>query len=178
MAAGTSHPPSPLSSHPAPPAQADAALRAIAGFEAAKGAIALLAGAGLLSVLHRNLHQLAVALIGHVGLSPGERYPALLLSQVDLWAHEDLRLLVAAVVAYAALRFTEAWGLWRGRVWGEWLGALSGGLYIPFELWHWVHHPTWLASAVVLFNAGVVAYLGWRLHTRPAQARSGAASQP
>ena len=142
------------------------ALRAIAGLEALKGALALLAGAGLLSVLHRDLHQLAVALIGHIGLSPGQRYPALLLSQVDVWAHEDLRVLVLAAGAYAALRFAEAWGLWRGRAWGEWLGALSGGLYIPFELWHWAHRPTWLASAVVVFNAGVVAYLGWQLWAR------------
>lgn len=159
--------PSATTSSSAPPGtHGAAALRTIAGFEAAKGALALLAGAGLLGVLHRDLHQFAVALIGHVGLSPGQRYPALLLSQVDVWAHQDLRLLVLAVGAYAALRFTEAWGLWRGRAWGEWLGALSGGLYIPFELWHWAHRPTWLASAVVVFNAAVVAYLGWRLRAR------------
>lgn len=149
-------------------------LRAIAGFEALKGALALLAGAGLLSVLHRDLHQLAVALIGHIGLSPGQRYPALLLSQVDVWAHEDLRLLVMAAGAYAALRFAEASGLWRGRAWGEWLGALSGGLYIPFELWHWAHRPTWLASAVVVFNAAVVVYLGWQLWVRRSTATAGA----
>lgn len=163
-------PHSAASAHASRGAAADSAvrgpLRAIAGFEALKGAIALLAGAGLLSVLHRDLHQLAAALIGHIGLNPGGRYPALLLSQVDVLAHENLRVLVLAVAAYAALRFAEAYGLWRSRAWGEWLGALSGGLYIPFELWHWAHRPTWLTSAVVLFNAGVVAYLGWRLWVR------------
>ena len=151
---------------PAPSIAARRALRTIAGFEALKGTLALLAGAGLLSVLHRDLHQLAVALIGHIGLSPGAHYPALLLSRIDVWAHADLRMLLLAVPAYAALRFAEAYGLWRQRAWGEWLGALSGALYIPFELWHWAHHPTWLASAVVLFNAGVVAYLGRRLWVR------------
>ena len=144
-------------------------LRTIAGFEALKGSLALIAGVGVLGLLHRDLHQIATALIGHVGLSPGAHYPALLLAGIDRWSgHGDWQLLTAMATAYAALRFAEAYGLWRDKAWGEWLGALSGGLYIPFELWHWLHRPTWAASAVVLLNAAVVAYLGWRLWRRQA----------
>lgn len=143
------------------------ALRTIAGFEALKGTVALLAGAGLLGLVHHDLHRFAVSLIGHVGLTPGERYPAMLLSRIDLWAREDLRWLLLAITAYAALRFVEAYGLWTGRAWGEALGALSGGLYIPFELWHWMHRPSLAATAVIAVNAAVVAYLVWRLWTRP-----------
>ncbi|WP_311223228.1 MULTISPECIES: DUF2127 domain-containing protein [unclassified Acidovorax] len=143
------------------------ALRTIAAFEALKGVVALVAGVGVLGLLHSDLHAIAVALIGHVGLSPGQHYPALLLGGIDRWAGDgDWQWLTAAAAGYAALRFAEAWGLWRDKAWGEWLGALSGGLYIPFELWHWAHRPTWAASAVVLLNAGVVAYLGWRLCVR------------
>lgn len=146
------------------------ALRTIAGFEAVKGAVAVLAGAGLLGLVHHDLHRVAVSLIGHVGLAPGERYPAMLLSRIDLWAHEDLRWLLLAITAYAALRFVEAYGLWTGRAWGEALGALSGGLYIPFEAWHWLHRPSLAATAVIAVNAGVVAYLAWRLWKRPSPA--------
>ncbi len=143
------------------------ALRTIAAFEALKGAVALIAGVGVLGLLHRDLHQIAVALIGHVGLSPGERYPALLLAGIDRWSgHGDWQMLTAMATAYAALRFTEAYGLWRDRAWGEWLGALSGGLYIPFELWHWFHRPTAAATAVIALNAAVIAYLGWQLAQR------------
>ena len=46
-------------------------LRTIAVFEALKGSLALIAGVGVLGLLHRDLHQIATALIGHVGLSPG-----------------------------------------------------------------------------------------------------------
>ena len=56
--------------------------------------------------------------------------------------------LLLAATAYVLVRFTEAYGLWKDRWWGEWLGALSGALYIPFELWHFAHHPS-LASAAV-----------------------------
>ncbi|CAM3479660.1 DUF2127 domain-containing protein [Paracidovorax anthurii] len=146
-----------------PPARA---LRAIAGFEALKGALALAAGMGLLGLAHHDLHRVAVALIGHVGLDPGAHYPSLLLSRIDLWAQADLRPLLAAVSAYAAVRFLEAYGLWTARAWGEWLGALSGALYIPFELRHWLHHPTLAATAVIALNAVVVGYLGWRLWAR------------
>ncbi len=51
------------------------ALRTIAILEAVKGVVALLAGLGLLGLLHHDLHRAAVSLIGHVGLNPGERYP-------------------------------------------------------------------------------------------------------
>lgn len=175
--------------HPTPAAQARdtpatrQTLRTIAAFEALKGAVALLAGVGVLGLLHRDLHAMAAALIGHVGLSPGAHYPALLLGGIDRWAgNGHWQWLTAAATGYAALRLAEAWGLWRDRAWGEWLGALSGGLYIPFELWHWAHRPTWLAGAVVLFNAAVVAYLGWQLRARRLRAssprRADAASAP
>ncbi|MFD1836792.1 DUF2127 domain-containing protein [Paracidovorax cattleyae] len=148
------------------------ALRTIATLEAVKGVVALMAGLGLLGLLHHDLHHAAVSLIGHVGLNPGERYPEMLLSRLDLLAQQDFQWLILAVAAYAALRFAEAWGLWKGRAWGEALGALSGGLYIPFEVWHWLHRPSLAATVVIAFNAAVVGYLAWRLRRRPAEAAS------
>lgn len=47
------------------------ALRAIVGFEALKGVVALTACLGFLSLLHHDLHPVAASLIGHVGLDPG-----------------------------------------------------------------------------------------------------------
>lgn len=145
------------------------ALRTIAGFETLKGVVALIAGVGVLGLLHRDLHHIATALIGHVGLSPGEHYPALLLAGIDRWSgNGDWQLLTAMAAAYALLRFTEAYGLWHDRAWGEWLGALSGALYIPFELWHWAHRPTAAATAVIAVNAAVIVFLGWQLRKRQA----------
>lgn len=155
------------SSPPPAPPRTRRALRTIAAFEALKGAVALVAGVGVLGLLHKDLHQIAAALIGHVGLNPGAYYPALLLAGIDRWSgHGDWQMLTAVATGYAALRFTEAYGLWRDRAWGEWLGALSGGLYIPFELWHWLHRPTAAATAVIALNAVVIAYLGWQLAQR------------
>lgn len=60
---------------------------------------------------------------------------------------------------YALMRFTEAYGLWRGRAWGNWLGVWSGGIYIPVEVYEAILHPTWIHVGLAMANALVVAYL-------------------
>jgi uncharacterized membrane protein (DUF2068 family) len=140
-------------------AEQRSALRAVAVFEALKGAVALAAGLGLLSLLHRDLHQAAASLIGHIGLNPGGRYPAMVLHDVDQLQAARVRPMLLAAALYVCVRWCEACGLWRGRVWAEWLGAASGALYIPFELQHFSHHPTLFAAAVIAVNLALVAFL-------------------
>ena len=139
------------------------ALRTIAVFEAVKGATALAASLGLLSLLHQDLHRLAVELIERFGLIPGEHYPAIILHYADVLADANLRSLVLLAAGYVVLRFCEAYGLWLQRAWGQWLGALSGALYVPFELRHLVHRPTVVSAMVLAINVLVVAYLAFEL---------------
>ena len=60
----------------------------------------------------------------------------------------------------------EAYGLWKGYAWGEWLGALSGALYVPFEMRHMVHQPTLATAVVMAANVAVVGFLSWQLWRR------------
>ena len=147
------------------------AREAIALFEGAKGLAALASGAGLLSLLHNDIRHLALELIGHFGLDPHQHFPELLLHYVDLVNGTPVRTLMLLILAYVAIRMAEAYGLWRDRAWGEWLGALSGSLYIPFELHHLWFRPGWINLAVVLINIGTVVFLVWQLWQR----RGGAA---
>jgi uncharacterized membrane protein (DUF2068 family) len=149
-----------------PPTQAVAmrrALRSIAAFEALKGIVALAAGLGLVGLLHRDLHRFAASLIGHIGLDPGARYPAMILRTVDMLRAASLRSLLLAVAGYAFVRFLESYGLWRNRAWGKWLGALSGALYVPFELRHLVYRPTVASGVVIAVNIVVVGFLAWQI---------------
>lgn len=141
-------------------------LHAIAIYEGIKGVAALAASIGLLGLLHHDLRHIASELIGHFGLDPERHYPALLFHYVDLLNNTNIRSLVLLALAYAVLRLAEGYGLWYDRPWGEWLGAASGGLYLPFEIYHLSHRMTWTSAIVFIANLAMVAFLVTRLWRR------------
>jgi uncharacterized membrane protein (DUF2068 family) len=159
--------------HPLPPSSdvARRAQRLIALFEASKGVLALAASIGLLSLLHYDLRRVAFDVIGHFGLDPDGHYPKRLLEYAEIVQHTSRLTLVGLATGYVVVRLAEAYGLWRDRAWAEWLGALSGAIYIPFEARHMIHDPTITSVLVVLANAIIVLFLLRQLHKRRAVAR-------
>ena len=149
---------------PAHPRQT--ALHLIALFEAVKGLAAMAASLGLLSLVHHDVRALAYALIGHFHLDPDAHYPRMLLDSAEVLASANLRQVLLIAWGYAALRLTEAYGLWRDRAWAEWLAALSGAVYLPVELSHLLSHATAINALVLLGNVAVVAYMVLRLWQR------------
>ena len=147
------------------------ALRAIAVFEAAKGAVVLAGLIGLMDLLHTDVQAWALTLIGRFGLDPEAPYPSMLLHYAALLPNADIRMLVMLASAYITLRAVEATGLWFAQVWAEYLGALSGGIYIPFEVSHLVGEPNWLNAIIVLINLVIVGYLVYALWLRHQRAQ-------
>ena len=142
------------------------ALRVVAIFEATKGLAALIAIVGLLKLVHRDVRQLAIDLIGHFGLQPQGHYPSLLLHYAALLPGANLHALVMLAIAYVILRLAEAYGLWNDWSWAEWLGALSGCLYIPLEVHHLLREPSVISGAVLAANVLVVGLLMSQLWLR------------
>ncbi len=142
------------------------ALRAIAVFEASKGLVALVGLIGAIDLLHRDVRALAMTLIGRFGLDPQAHYPSLLLHYAELLPETHVQSLLMLGSAYIALRLLEATGLWLGKAWGEYLGALSGSIYIPFEWLHWMHESSVMNACIVVLNAGIVGYLCFALWLR------------
>ena len=138
-------------------------LRAIAIFEAVKGFAALAAAIGLLRLLHHDLHHLALALLWRFHLDPETRYPTLLLHYADLLSALDVRSLAPVVLGYIGLRLLESYGLWKEKTWAEWLGALSGALYIPLEIAHLMHQTSLVSAGVFLANILIVGFLVFQL---------------
>lgn len=144
------------------------AVRAVAVFEAAKGVLVLVAGFGLLSLLHRDAHALGAQVIAHAHLNPAARYPRIFLDAVDKLSDQRLLMLAAGAGLYASFRLVEAYGLWRARPWAEWLAALSGAVYLPFEAIGLWRDATWLGLGVLLVNALVVAIMADAVRRRRA----------
>jgi uncharacterized membrane protein (DUF2068 family) len=148
------------------PAARRRALQAIAIFEATKGIAALAAIVGVLDLVHHDVRHLAIELIGRFGLNPDAHYPSILLHYAELVPNADVHSLVILAFAYIVVRLLEAYGLWNDLAWGEWLGALSGGLYIPFETRHLIHGPSVIGGMVLACNVFLVIFLAFQLWSR------------
>lgn len=138
-------------------------LHIVALLEGAKGAIVLLTGFGILALIHEGAHHAVEKLVRHLHINPARHYPSIF---IDLAKHvTDLQLWVLAFSAlcYAVVRFVEAYGLWRRMAWAEWFGLLTGGMYIPLELFEVARRATWPKITVLVVNLGVVGYLAYVL---------------
>ncbi|MDP9046011.1 MAG: DUF2127 domain-containing protein [Pseudomonadota bacterium] len=155
--------------HPATPSPAASrrALRLIAALEAAKGCIVFGAGFGMLSLLHRDVRQLAVGLVTRLHLDPERHFAGVFLNAATHLTDARLWGLAGLALAYSALREVEAYGLWMQRRWASWLGAAGGAIYIPVEVYELWEHPSAIKTLTLTFNVAVVAYLVWTLRRAP-----------
>ncbi|MEO6015613.1 MAG: DUF2127 domain-containing protein [Polaromonas sp.] len=142
------------------------ALHAIAVFEAVKGFAALIASIGLLKLLDHDMRQMVLSLLWRFHLDPETRYPELLLHYADLLSAINLRTMAPVAAGYITIRLAEAYGLWKEKIWAEWLAALSGALYIPLEVAHFVHRTTLINAGVLLANTAIVCFMAYQLWRR------------
>lgn len=138
-------------------------LRIVALFEASKGLLVMAAGVGLLGLVHRDLQSLAEELVSHFHLNPASRYPQIFFHAVAVLTDSRLWLLAFGALLYASIRLVEAYGLWRQKHWAEWLGILSGGIYLPIEIYELLEGVSWAKAVLILVNGFIVAYLGHEL---------------
>ena len=138
-------------------------VRVVAAFEAAKGSLVLLAGCGLLALVHHDVQAMAESLVERSHLNPASRYPRIFVQAAGALTDARLWLLAAGAAAYAAVRFVEAYGLWRQRRWAGWFAVVSGGIYVPIEIYELAHSVTWPKLAALILNAAIVAYMSYAL---------------
>lgn len=138
-------------------------LRTVAIFEFAKGLLVLLAGLGLLSMVHRDVQLVAERIVSHFHLNPAHRYPRIFIHTAADLNDAKLWWLSLAALIYSTVRFVEAFGLWHERAWAEWFAIISAGLYLPVEIYEFLQRPNLIRGAVFIVNLGIVLYLGWLL---------------
>lgn len=148
---------------PAAPHAHHKGLRTIALLEAAKGAIVLVIGFGLLSFLGRDADAFAEHLVNRLHLNPAHHYPHVFIQAMADVTDSGLWMLAGLAAVYSIVRFVEAYGLWYHRRWAEWLAALSGGVYVPVEIYEIAHRASWLKIGALVVNLAIVAYMVWLL---------------
>ena len=134
-------------------------LRAVAGLEFFKGVFVVLMGICAIALVHKDVWLIAESLLALLHISTDRRSAQIFLDFAD--SVTDARLWAAARIAfaYAALRFTEAYGLWNARTWAEWVALVSGTLLLPLEVRQLFRGITFFRSALLVGNLAIVFYM-------------------
>ena len=118
-----------------------------------------MAASGLFYLIPRDARHFAVELAGRLHLNAGKGYPHVFSRILEDTSNMQLWLIGALVLLYALLRFAEAYGLWLERRWAQWLAALSGGIYVPVEIYELSRGVSAIKAAALVLNLCVVAYV-------------------
>lgn len=110
--------------------------------------LVLAAGFGLASFLHRDTERIAELLVSHLHLNPANDHARIFVELASNLSSDRLRTLAG-------------------------LAALSGAVYVPFELYELYLSVSWLKLAALIVNVVVVAYMAHSIRSSSA-AQSGA----
>jgi uncharacterized membrane protein (DUF2068 family) len=147
-------------------ARTDRLLPWIAAERAFRALVLVTVGIVLVSNPNANWASEITRFAQHLGLDPNGNWVRKVLAKIrELHANEDVVFGIIAL-AYGVLEGAEAYGLWRRRVWGEWLTVIATGLLLVPEVWELTKGTSPLKVGALLVNLAVVAYLIWRLRRR------------
>jgi uncharacterized membrane protein (DUF2068 family) len=135
-------------------------LRVVASFEVFKGVLGLVAGILAILLLHKDIWVIAESLLALLHISTDRRLAQLFLDFADELTDTQLWWAIKLAFVYAGLRFAEGYGLWKQRIWAEWIAFGSGMMLFPLEIRELVRGITWFRLGVFLINVGIVLYMG------------------
>ena len=140
-------------------------LRIVAIIDVIKGGTILAIGFGILNAQSNVLENGGASMLRLLDIDPSLAIPRRFLALLHA-ADGEHSLLMMAAIAYAALRFVEAYGLWFMRNWARWLGLISAGIYVPFELYYFITDTSWTSASVLSINL-IVLWLLWPRRRSP-----------
>jgi uncharacterized membrane protein (DUF2068 family) len=134
-------------------------LRAVSLFEAAKGVLVLSLALLLPTFVHRDLHGIIAEIRTRWDFDPSSHIPELARVLMQDLTGARLHFLILLAAIYALMRFVEAYGLWFERRWAEWFALVSGGVYLPLELYELAKGFSWLKLGFLAANLVIVLYM-------------------
>jgi uncharacterized membrane protein (DUF2068 family) len=142
-------------------------LRGVALFEAGKGLLAILAAIWVMTLRHKDMKEVADHLMQELHrvlhINPDWHILRSALRAIGGITPRGLSVIALLVLAYAAIRFVEAAGLWLEKEWAEWFALATGAFYTPYLTYELIRHPSGFKLIALLFNLIVVLYMAWLL---------------
>lgn len=129
---------------------------AIATFRVVKAVIVIAGSAGVFALLSPAL---ADRLMDWLDVEHGHTIIDKVLGKIPFLDDRMLLGIGLGGLVYATLFLVEAYGLFRGRVWAEWLTVVATTSFIPFEIYELVKDVTPLRVAALVANIAIVIYL-------------------
>jgi uncharacterized membrane protein (DUF2068 family) len=139
--------------------QTSASIRTVVVFEATKGLLVLLVGIGALSFTPLEIQLLFTQVIAHMHLNPAKHHPYVFIDYARQLDNTRMAMLAAVSLLYSTVRFVEAYGLWHNKRWAEWFAAVSGSIYLPFEIYELFNGGGWLTVLALLVNLLIVGLM-------------------
>jgi uncharacterized membrane protein (DUF2068 family) len=140
-------------------------LRLIAVEKFVRGALLMIVGIKLLTLVGDNVHQRAVEFVERHGIDMAHRWVQSSLNKLNGVSDAQVEEFGIIAFLYSLLIMTEGTGLWLGYVWAEYVTILSTSLLMPLEIYELVEKFTFIRLALLLINIGIVIYLIWRVRS-------------
>ena len=135
-------------------------LRLIAVLEAVKGVLAVVVALMLFGLAGHRQNPIIQWVEVTFHLDDSARSPHLITEMLANPAEFAIGVWTMLALAYATLRFFEAYGLWLARRWAEWIALVAAAIYIPFEIYAIMLGVTLFKVSLLVINVAFVAYLG------------------
>lgn len=145
-------------------------LRLIAIEKFIRGALLLVVGVKLLTLIGDNVHERAAEFVQRHGIDMAHRWVQ---SSLDkLRGIDDQELVGFGIVAflYSLLLMAEGVGLWLRYRWAEYVTIVSTSLLMPLEIYEMVEKFTFVRLGLVLLNIVIVIYLVVRVRSERMEA--------
>jgi uncharacterized membrane protein (DUF2068 family) len=146
-------------------------LRLIALEKFVRGALLMIVGIKLLTLIGDDVHQRAVEFVQRHGIDMAHRWVQSSLNKLNGVGDTQLEEFGIIAFLYSLLLMTEGTGLWLGYLWAEYVTIVSTSLLMPLEIYEMVEKFTFVRLALLLINIGIVIYLIWRVRTDRKEAK-------
>ena len=147
-------------------------LRLIALEKFLRGALLMIVGIKLLTLVGDNVHQWAVDLVQQHGVDLGHRWVQSGLDKLRGVSDNQVEAFGIVAFLYSLLMMVEGVGLWLGYRWAEYVTIVSTSLLMPLEIYEMGEKFTFVRLGLLIVNIAIVVYLILRVRSERKEAHS------